>query len=85
MNARMQFMVAGRSEIERGIVVRTPYVVISISDPGSRRPRIKSTAGFRGAIYLQFHDAEPLPAATPTAEIVLMTGAAYSETQHPAG
>jgi predicted protein tyrosine phosphatase len=54
----MQFIVVGRDEIERGFVVRTPYAVISITDPGSRRPRIREPNHFRGALFLKFHDAE---------------------------
>lgn len=69
----MQFIIASRREIERGIVVRTPYVVISISDPSSRKPRLKRSSGFRGAIYLRFHDVEPVTSAEPAVETVLMT------------
>lgn len=69
----MQFIIASRGEVERGIVVPTPYVVISISDPGSRKPRLKHSSGFRGAIYLRFHDAEPIQNAQRATETVLMT------------
>jgi predicted protein tyrosine phosphatase len=54
----MQFVVVGRDEIERGVFVRKPYAVISISDPGKRRPRIRKPILFRGALFLRFHDAE---------------------------
>jgi predicted protein tyrosine phosphatase len=69
----MKFIVVGRNEIERGIVVRTPYVVISIVDPQSRPARLRRSAGFRDELSLRFHDAErgeetPLPS-----EVVLMT------------
>ena len=56
----MHFVVGGRREIERGMTIMTPYVVISISDPGSSQPRIPQTAGLRGVLYLKFHDAEPI-------------------------
>jgi len=69
----MRFIVAGRNEINEGIVVRTPYVVISISDPGKQRPRIRRSTGFRDAIFLQFHDAEPTEGFTPLDKLVLMT------------
>jgi len=69
----MKFIVASRNDIERGIVVRTPYVVVSITDPGTRRPRIPKPAGFRDAMYLQFHDAEPVKGERLPSEIVLMT------------
>lgn len=70
----MNIIVAGRDDVEAGLIVETPYVVISISDPDSRRPRIKRGAGFRGVLYLQFHDAEPLP-DTRSDKRVLMTKA----------
>jgi predicted protein tyrosine phosphatase len=54
----MQFIVVGRDEIERGVVVRVPYVVISISDPGSPKPRIRKPTLLRGSLFLKFHDAE---------------------------
>ncbi len=69
----MDFIVAGREEIESGIVVRAPYVVISITDPGKRPARIQRAAGFRDILRLQFHDAVPLVGFTLPSEIVLMT------------
>jgi predicted protein tyrosine phosphatase len=69
----MRFIVTSREEIERGIVVKTPYVVVSISDPGTRRPRIPQGAGFRRALYLQFHDAEAVPGAESPAGILPMS------------
>jgi predicted protein tyrosine phosphatase len=69
----MKFIVVGRDEIERGIVVRTPYVVISITDPGKPRPTIRKSAGFRDVLFLQFHDAVPDDGVAPTEEIVFMT------------
>ncbi len=54
----MKLIVASREEIERGILVWEPYAVISISDPGSRKPRIRKPILFRGALFLKFHDAE---------------------------
>ncbi len=68
----MEFIVVGRHEIEHGIVVRTPYVVISISDPGKPKPRIRRPAGFRDALFLQFHDAEPTKGFVPSEKLVLM-------------
>ena len=69
----MKILVAGRAEIEKGIPVRTPYVVISVYDPGKSKPNIPRAAGFRGVLFLQFHDAEPSPGFELPAEIVLMT------------
>ena len=67
----MHFVVVGRDEIERGVVVREPYAVISISDPGARKPKIRKPILFRGALYLKFHDAE----AQTHPDIVLMKSA----------
>jgi predicted protein tyrosine phosphatase len=54
----MQFVVVGRDEIERGVLVREPYAVISISDPGTPKPQIRKPILLRGALFLKFHDAE---------------------------
>ena len=68
----MDFVVAGRQEIEAGIPVRTAYVVISITDPGSRPARIQQPAGFRDVLRLQFHDAMPLTVFKMPPNIVVM-------------
>lgn len=68
----MQFVVAGKRDIESGIPIRTAYVVISITDPGSRPARIPRSAGFRDVLRLQFHDAIPLRNLSLPPEIVLM-------------
>ena len=68
----MDFAVAGRQEIEAGVPVRTAYVVISITDPGSRPARIQRPTGFRDLLRLQFHDAVSVKGFTLPANIVLM-------------
>jgi predicted protein tyrosine phosphatase len=55
----MDFIVTDREGIEEGVSVRSAYIVISISDPGSRRPKVKKQSGLRGVLYLTFNDAEP--------------------------
>jgi len=55
----MQLIVTSRSEIEDGIVVRSAYVVVSISDADAAPPKLVRGAGFRDAIYLHFDDTEP--------------------------
>jgi len=55
----MDFIVTDRQGIESGVLVRSAYVVISISDPGSRRAKVKKQSGLRGVLYLTFNDAEP--------------------------
>jgi predicted protein tyrosine phosphatase len=69
----MKFIVGGRHEIERGIIVRTPYVIISISDPGKKKARIRKPTGLLDVLYLQFHDAEPEKGLPLSKEVVLMT------------
>jgi predicted protein tyrosine phosphatase len=69
----MEFIVASRGEIERGIIVRHPYVVISISDPGTPLPRVRRPPAFRDVLYLQFHDEEPVKGFKSPRDIVLMT------------
>lgn len=69
----MDFIIAGREEIEAGIPVRTSYVVISITDPDKGPAKIPRASGFRGVLRLEFHDAVPVPGFTLPSEIVLMT------------
>ena len=56
----MEFIVVGREEIESGILARNPYIVISITDPGSKPAKIPRTVGLRDILRLEFHDAEPV-------------------------
>lgn len=69
----MDFIVGGRQEIERGIIVRTPYVIISIRDPGKRKPKIRKPTGLLDVLYLQFHDAVPDERIPLPEKVVLMT------------
>ena len=69
----MKFIVTSRSEIERGIVVRTRYVVVSITDPDNPLARIPKSAGFRGVLRVQFHDSVPVDGEVLPPHIVLMT------------
>jgi predicted protein tyrosine phosphatase len=69
----MDFIVSDRQSIEHGLVVMTPYIVISIRDPGTQKPRLRCGAGFQDALYLAFHDAEPSNDFELPSEIVLMT------------
>ena len=55
----MEIRVCDREEIERGIPVRTDYVVISIRDPGKPRAKVKPQCGLRDVLFLAFHDTEP--------------------------
>lgn len=69
----MNFMVCSRGEIERGVLVRTAYVVVSITDPDKHLARIREPAGFRGALRVQFHDAEPANGEPLASGIVLIS------------
>ncbi len=69
----MKFIVASRDDIEQGIIVRTPYLIVSISDPEKPRARIPERAGLRGVLHVQFHDAVPVEGEILPPHIVLMT------------
>jgi len=69
----VKFIVLARDEIERGVLVREPYVVISISDPGTKKPRIRQPPLCRGILSLRFHDAEPIDDFKLLPDIKLMT------------
>lgn len=60
-----EIYVAGRADIEAGLVIRGSYIVISIRDPGSRVPRIAKRAGMRAVLRLKFHDMEPPTSGRP--------------------
>jgi predicted protein tyrosine phosphatase len=55
----MQFIITDRDGVEHGVLVRCPYVVISIRDPDKRAAIIPARPGLRDVLYLAFHDAEP--------------------------
>jgi predicted protein tyrosine phosphatase len=57
----MQFHVCDRRSVERGIVVREAYVLISIRDPEKPSVRYRRPVGLRDVLALAFHDAEPAP------------------------
>lgn len=69
----MELIVTDRASIERGIVIRDRYIVISIYDPEKPKPSIPQRAGMRAVLYIPFHDAEPTSQLDLPAEIQLMT------------
>ncbi len=69
----MHVIVTDRDSIERGILVRSSYVVISIRDPDKKKARIPKQAGLRDVLYLAFHDAEPSRDMKLPDDIVVMT------------
>ena len=68
----MKIMVTDRQTIESGMVVRTPYIVISIRDPGTPKPQIPRTSGLKEVLHVAFHDAEPVEGFKIPSKIVLM-------------
>ncbi|TWU37494.1 hypothetical protein Q31b_42820 [Novipirellula aureliae] len=52
----MEFQVHGRATIERGIVVRSAYVLISIRDPESPVVGFTRPTASRDVLSLAFHD-----------------------------
>jgi predicted protein tyrosine phosphatase len=73
MQQNMEFMVVGRQEIEDGLLLRAPHVIISIADPGSPQPKIRPSGLCRGILRLRFHDAEPTEGFISPPEIKQMT------------
>lgn len=69
----MNFIVKDRESIERGIIVPSSYVVISIRDPGKPEAHIRQTCGLRGVLRLAFHDSEPSETEALPKDKVLMT------------
>ena len=71
----MEIRVCGREEIERGLLVRTDYVVISIRDPGRPRAKVKPQCGLRDTLFLAFHDVAPSAGFELAPEIQPITAA----------
>lgn len=69
----MKIIVTDRESIQRGIVVRSSYVVISISDPRTPKARIRKVSALKDVLYLSFSDASPVPRLKLPPEIRLMT------------
>jgi predicted protein tyrosine phosphatase len=64
---------ASRREVETMPLVRVPHVLISIRDPGTRKPRLLKHGLRRDTMFLAFHDAEPSEDFTLPPKIKLMT------------
>ena len=69
----MKFIVTDRRTIEAGIVVGTPYIVISIYTPYWPKPVIPRRCGLKAVHATSFHDAEPTEGFSLPVDIVLMT------------
>ena len=64
---------ASRREVETRPLVRVPHVLISIRDPGTRKPRLFKHGLRRDTLFVAFHDAEPTESFILPPEIKLMT------------
>jgi predicted protein tyrosine phosphatase len=69
----MKIIVTDRRSIEAGIVVRTPYIIVSIYTPTRPRPEIPRRCGLKAVHYTSFHDVEPTEELSLAPDIVLMT------------
>jgi len=69
----MKILVTDRRSIEAGLIVRTPYIVISIRDPGTPKPKIPKPTTLKDVFYTEFHDAEPVEGFRLPTNIVMMT------------
>jgi predicted protein tyrosine phosphatase len=67
----LKFLVTDRESIEKGFLVESPYMVISIRDPERRQARIVGRP--RDILYLCFDDAEPVKGLKLPKSIQLMT------------
>jgi len=65
--------VTDRRTVESGIVMRDPYVLISIRDPDKQAVRIRRSAMCLAVLELVFHDAEPSPGFTPSMPVTYMS------------
>lgn len=71
----MNLLVTDRESIEAGIAVRTRYVVISIYDSRSKKPKVRKQPGLVDVLFLKFDDAEPSALMELPANIKLITAA----------
>ena len=71
----MRIIATDRESVERGLVMREPYILISIRDPDKRPVRIRHCPLCKGILELAFHDAEPIDGFVPTDAITCMTEA----------
>lgn len=69
----MLIKVLDRETVERGFVMREPYLLISIRDPGKARVRYRRTPMCVGVLELAFHDAEPTAGFKPNRPMTYMT------------
>jgi predicted protein tyrosine phosphatase len=69
----MEFIITDREGIEKGVLVRSSYVVISIHDPNTQPPYVPEQPGLIDKLVLVFDDAEEVPDNPLPAQITLMS------------
>ena len=69
----MNFIVTDRETIEAGLLIKEPYIVCSIRDPGRTEAKIPRPIHCRGILHLAFHDAEPTPGSVLPPNVRPMT------------
>ncbi len=67
----MTIQTCGREEIERGLVIRGTWALISITDSDRPRATLRNPASPRGVLRLAFDDAEP-----PSGRVLMTPGQA---------
>jgi predicted protein tyrosine phosphatase len=71
----VELIVTDRESIEAGIAVRTRYVVISIHNSRSKKPKVRRQAGLKDVLFVKFDDAESSTLMELPPRIKLMTAA----------
>jgi predicted protein tyrosine phosphatase len=74
-NHGIKIVVHDRETVERGFVMREPYILISIRDPDKKPVRYRRTPLCQAVLELAFHDAEPTAGFTPSRPLIYMTEA----------
>jgi len=69
----MKIIVTDRDSIQRGIVVKSTYVVISIADPRVPKAKITRVSALKDILFLHFSDSSPLAGRILPKNIKLMT------------
>jgi predicted protein tyrosine phosphatase len=69
----MKLIIKDRRSIEKGIVVRSSYALISIRDSDAKPIRLPNPSGPREILHLAFDDSEPVAGVKFSREVQLMT------------
>lgn len=70
---RQLIKVLDRETVERGFVMREPYILISIRDPDKRPVRFRRSPMCVAVLELAFHDAEPMAGFKPSRPLTYIT------------